>query len=56
MVALNKNAEATSLQLDRFADFVGENTQAHDALTGKTVTLGETLTLPGSSATLLEIK
>jgi glycosidase len=56
MVALNKNAEATSLQLDRFGDFVGENRQARDALTGKTVTLGEILTLPGRSATLLEIK
>ena len=56
MVALNKNAEATKLKLDRFADFVGKDTQARDALTGKTITLGETLTLAGKSATLLEIK
>ncbi|KQY50527.1 glycoside hydrolase family 13 protein [Lysobacter sp. Root494] len=56
MVALNKNAETTSLQLDRFADFIGTGTQARDALTGKLVTLGERLTLPGKSATLLEIK
>jgi glycosidase len=56
MVALNKNAEATSLQLGRFADFVGKGTQARDAITGRTVKLGETLLLPGKSATLLEIK
>jgi glycosidase len=55
MVALNKNAGATTLKLDRFADFVGKDTQARDALTGKPVTLGGTLTLPGKSATLLEL-
>lgn len=56
MVALNKNAEATPLQLDRFADFIGGDLRARDALTGKKVTADETLTLPGKSATLLEIQ
>jgi hypothetical protein len=56
MVALNKNAKPTALKLDRFADFIGRGSRARDALTGKTVGLGETLSLPGMSATMLEIE
>ena len=54
MVALNKNAGAMSLPLDRFDAFLRGRT-ARDALTGKAVALGKTLELPGKSATLLEI-
>jgi glycosidase len=56
MVALNKNAGATPLQLDRFADFIGKGHRARDSLTGQTVALGATLSLPGKSATILEIE
>jgi len=54
LVALNKNAEATPLALDRFDAFL-RGRSARDALTGKPVALGKSLTLSGKSATLLEI-
>jgi len=56
MVALNRNPEATPLALDRFGDFIGKDSRARDALTGKAVTLGTALSLPGTSATILEIE
>jgi len=54
MVVLNKNATANSLSLDRFAGFL-HGRDAREALTGKVVMLGATLSLPAKSATLLEI-
>ncbi len=54
MVALNKGKDAKPLALDRFDAFLrGRN--ARDALTGKSVSLGASINLPGKSATLLEI-
>ena len=55
MVALNKNAGAMSLPLDRFDGFLRGH-GARDALTGKPVALGAALQLPAMSATLLEIE
>ena len=55
MVALNKNAGTTLLALDRFEGFL-RGRSAREAFTGKPVLLGESLTLPGTSATLLEIQ
>jgi len=55
MVALNRNAGATSLPLDRFDAFLRGH-GARDALTGKPVALGDSLRLPAMSATLLEIE
>ena len=55
MVALNRNPQASTLALDRFADFVKPGDRGNDVLAGKPVTLGESLVLPGKSATLLEI-
>ncbi|QDA57577.1 glycoside hydrolase family 13 protein [Thermomonas aquatica] len=55
MVALNKHAQARTLALDRFDRFL-RGRSARDALTGKPVALGESLRLPGKSATLLEIE
>lgn len=55
MVALNRNAGATPLPLDRFDAFL-RGRSARDALTGKPVVLGKTLELPAMSATLLEIE
>lgn len=54
MIALNKNAEPRTLALDRFDAFL-RGRGARDALSGKPVALGKTLTLPAISATLLEI-
>ena len=55
MVALNKNAGARTLALERFDAFL-QGHGARDALTGKPVALGASITLPASSATLLEIE
>ena len=55
MVALNKNARATSLQLDRFDGFL-RGRGAREALSGRSVVLGKSLSLPGKSATLVEIE
>ena len=54
MVALNKGKDAKPLALERFAAFLAGRS-ARDALTGKPVALGESLTLPAKSAMLLEI-
>ena len=56
MVALNKNAEATPLKLGRFADFIGKDSRAREALGGKPVALDDALSLPGRSTTILEIE
>ncbi len=56
MVALNKNAAATPLALERFGDFVRKGTRARDVVTGEAMTLDATLVLPGKSATVLEIE
>jgi len=55
MVALNKNSDATLLPLARFDGFL-RGRDARDALTGRSVVLGKSLSLPGKSATLLEIE
>ena len=55
MVALNRNAEAKPLALDRFARFLADTAGARDALTGKPVRLGKTLQVPAKAAVLLEI-
>ncbi|MFT4256490.1 MAG: glycoside hydrolase family 13 protein [Pseudoxanthomonas sp.] len=54
-VALNKNAEATTLALDRFADFIRPGARGRDALTGKSVRLGESLRIGGKSAAIIEL-
>lgn len=54
MVALNKNTAATSLALDRFDGFL-RGRRAREALDGKLLVLDGSLSLPGKSATLLEI-
>lgn len=55
MVALNKGKDAKPLALDRFETFLHGRT-ARDAFTGKPTAFGTSLTLPGKSATLLEIE
>lgn len=55
MVALNKNAGAASLALDRFDAFLRGH-GAREALSGKPVALDEALELPAKSAMLLEIE
>lgn len=56
MVALNKNAEATPLALDRFGDFLGADRRGRDVMTGTEFALDRPLTLAGKSATILHIE
>ena len=55
MVALNKTAESRSLDLGRFAAFLGGRS-ARDALDGARVDLGNGLIVPPKSALLLEVE
>ena len=55
LVALNKNPGDVTLPLARFDEFLRGHTTASDIFTGKDVSLGSTLTLTGTSATILEI-
>ena len=55
MVALNKNPMATTLPLDRYAELVRPGGRGRDVLTGKTLTFGTSLELPGKAATIIEI-
>ena len=55
MVALNKTAESRSLDLGRFAAFLGGRS-ARDALDGARVDLGNGLVVPPKSALLLEVE
>ena len=56
LVALNRNASATTLELSRFADSIGDAKAARDVISGQTHALGAALTLPARSATILELE
>ncbi|MGH8060837.1 MAG: glycoside hydrolase family 13 protein [Pseudoxanthomonas sp.] len=56
MVALNRNAGAVPLALDRFGDFIGTKSRGHDAMTNAEVTFDKPLLLAGKSATILRIE
>ena len=55
MVALNRNAQATALDLARFARFVKPGDRGHDVLSDKPVTLQESLRIEGKGATIIEL-
>jgi len=55
MLVLNKNQEATRLELDRFAERLEGYTQGRDVVTGELLPLGESMTVPPRSPLLLEL-
>jgi glycosidase len=55
MVALNKNRQATTLELSRFHEMLTPGSSATDVLTGQRISMAKTLTLPARSAMILEI-
>jgi glycosidase len=55
MVALNRNAQVTTLDLARFADFVKPGDHGTDVLAGKPVTLSQSLQIEGKSAAIIEL-
>ena len=56
MVALNRNADAKPLALDRFGTFIKANSKGRDVMTGSKVTLDHSLMLAGKSATIVRIE
>jgi neopullulanase len=56
MVALNRNAEAMPLALDRFGDFINARSRGHDAMTNAEITFDKPLLLVGKSATIVQIE
>ncbi|MEM8906381.1 MAG: glycoside hydrolase family 13 protein [Bacteroidota bacterium] len=56
MVVLSKNAEKTTLELDRFAEVLDGNAQAKNVLTGQTHSLKTALEIPAEAALILELE
>ena len=55
MVALNKNSEAAELELARFAERLQHHDRATDVISGERHMLGESITLPARSVTVLDL-
>ncbi|MET0808725.1 MAG: glycoside hydrolase family 13 protein [Pseudoxanthomonas sp.] len=55
MVALNRNADARMLAPARFAEFLAGAT-GRDVMTGATVSFDRPLSLPGKSATIMQVR
>ncbi|MFG6428327.1 glycoside hydrolase family 13 protein [Roseateles sp. LYH14W] len=55
LVALNKTGKAVELPVARFAERVAPGQRARDALSGKDLTLGASLSVPARSPLILEI-
>ncbi|GAB3384038.1 glycoside hydrolase family 13 protein [Lysobacter fragariae] len=56
MVALNRNVNPTPLQLDRFKAFIKPGDRGVNVITGDEVEIRDSLTLPGTSATIVEMR
>jgi hypothetical protein len=56
MVALNKNATATTLPLARFSEMLTGVRQGRDVTTGTVYRLDGTVTLPARGALVLELQ
>ncbi len=55
MVALNKSRQPQTLNLQRFAEAIGEYQQGKDVLTGQIFPLGANLTVPAGTPLVLEL-
>lgn len=56
MVVMNKNAESTSINTNRFAEIVNNKKQAINVLTGEQFLFGSELSLPSKATLILELK
>ena len=56
MVAINKNADDTEVDLDRFAESLYGANLGLDVLTGELHGLGQSLTIPGRACLILELQ
>jgi len=55
MVVFNRGDEAVTIEIDRFAERIGNSRKAVDVITGETHDISESLTLGPRSALLLEV-
>lgn len=56
MVVLNNNDDAKQVETKRFAEMIKGATTGTDVLSGKTITLADTIDVPARSATILELR
>jgi hypothetical protein len=55
-VVLKNAEESRTLDLDRFAERLRGHTAGHDVISGETVTLTDTLTVPARTPMVLELR
>ncbi len=56
MVAINKNADDTEVDLDRFAESLSGASRGFDVLTGELHGLSQSLTIPGRAFLILDVR
>ncbi|HKK79901.1 MAG TPA: cyclomaltodextrinase C-terminal domain-containing protein, partial [Phaeodactylibacter sp.] len=56
MTILNKNAEAKTIALDRYAEMLSGTSRGEDVISGKAYQTSGEVELPGKSALILEIE
>ncbi|MBI3285812.1 MAG: glycoside hydrolase family 13 protein [Burkholderiales bacterium] len=56
MLAFNKNTRPVTLDTARFREMLGPHSQGRDVLSGQTLALGRSLTLPARGVLVLEVK
>jgi len=56
MVALNKNKEKVTLDLNRYQEIIGNQFEAFEVITKKNIKVDKTLEIPAKTAFILEIK
>lgn len=54
LTIINGNRKQAEMQLDRYAEVIGDTTSAHDVITGRTVKLDKKLTLKSRQALIIE--
>jgi glycosidase len=55
MVLLNKNSDSVTLDLNRYAEMISNTFKAKDIISGRELTVQNTLTISGKTAMILEI-
>jgi glycosidase len=56
MVVLNANEEAQELEMGRFSELIDGHTQGYDVANDRSVQLGETMSVDGLDAMILELE
>ena len=56
MVAMNRNAEATEIDTQRFSLFLDDGTSVKNILNGDMITVSSSLTIPARGVLILEVQ